>query len=152
MWNEACGDGGTVQSMSWHVWHSRIWYILAWYGTVWHGIQCTLPHRCHLHRCFRRPWWPRAGRRVRVRALVRVFAGRGGGSSPFSRLVAVAASQNARPPREQGSRGGIPPSPVTLGTIECLEAILLKNQLSHPTAHAPKSMCQEGWGDYRDRV
>ena len=29
-------------------------------------------------------------------------------------------------------------------------AILLKTQLSLPTAHAPKSMCQEGRGDYRD--
>ena len=75
------------------------------------------------------------------------FGGGGGESSPFFQDWSQSLPRNMRGPGEGKGRGReIPPSPVTLGTIECLEAILLKNQLSLPTAHAPKSMCQEGQG------
>ena len=52
---------------------------------------------------------------------VRVFAGRGGGSSPFSQDWSQSLPRNMRGPGEgKGRGGGIPPSPVILGTIECV--------------------------------
>ena len=99
------------------------------------------------------------GGRVRVRGMsgvcvcVCVCVGGGGRAHLFLQDWSQSLPRNMRGPGEGKGRGReIPPSPVTLGTIECLEAILLKNQLSLPTAHAPKSMCQEGRGDYRDGV